>query len=257
MLPAFCKNHPAFPQFAGRDRFGLDWHHHHAFPREPSVPEICQIARQLAGRVLAFGLWNRAIGFADLFAPIVSGVRRPVPGVASANDTGRAFRRLCLWHPQTRSWRGSLSAKAKATSTGQAEHGLLARPFDWSIAQSGNANAAWQSTFDASLHELGARNASEIVMLTCRTLQRSRFAMLATFAFGSSTSSLSQRRPRAIDVTNVARVSERMGTRVLRRDRTGQKSHGAALTVSSATEHEWYFPLARPYDRICLSGRVG
>ena len=51
-------------------------------PREPSVPEIRQIARQLAVRVRAFGLWNRAIGF------------------------GRPFRPYCLWRPQTRSWRG-------------------------------------------------------------------------------------------------------------------------------------------------------
>jgi hypothetical protein len=30
---------------------------------------------------------------------------------------------------------------------------LLARPLDWRIAQSGDADAAWQSTFDSSLHK--------------------------------------------------------------------------------------------------------
>src|SRR5262245_10884024 len=57
----------------------------------------------------------------------------------------------------------------------------------------------------------GARNASEMVILTCRTLHRSRLAMLSAFAFASVRSSLSQRRPRAIDATRSARVSNRMG----------------------------------------------
>src|SRR5262245_26115423 len=57
----------------------------------------------------------------------------------------------------------------------------------------------------------GARKASEIVMLTWRTLQFSRVAMLSTLAFGSSIISLSHRRPRAIEAINVARVSERIG----------------------------------------------
>src|SRR5712691_3446346 len=51
----------------------------------------------------------------------------------------------------------------------------------------------------------GARKAREIVMLTCRTLHRSRLAMLSAFAFASARSSSSQRRPRAIDVTRSAR----------------------------------------------------
>ena len=63
----------------------------------------------------------------------------------------------------------------------------------------------------AALTRSGARNASEIVILTFRALQPSRFAMPSTFAFGSTLSSSSQRRPRAIDATSVARVSERIG----------------------------------------------
>ena len=50
-----------------------------------------------------------------------------------------------------------------------------------------------------------------MVMLTWRTLHLSRLAMLSTFAFASSTSWLSQRRPRTIDAIKVARVSDRIG----------------------------------------------
>ena len=53
----------------------------------------------------------------------------------------------------------------------------------------------------AALTRSGARKASEIVMLTFRTLHPSRSAMLSVFAAGSVMSSLSQRRPRAIDAT--------------------------------------------------------
>ena len=39
----------------------------------------------------------------------------------------------------------------------QAQHGVLARPLDWSIAQSGDADAAWQSALDGSPHEIGGK----------------------------------------------------------------------------------------------------
>ena len=41
------------------DRFASDYVRHHALPFEPSVPEICQIARQLADPVRAFRLWPK------------------------------------------------------------------------------------------------------------------------------------------------------------------------------------------------------
>ena len=63
----------------------------------------------------------------------------------------------------------------------------------------------------AALMRSGARKASEIVILTFRTLQPSRFAMLSLDIDASVVSSSSQRRPRAIAATNVARVSERIG----------------------------------------------
>ena len=48
-------------------------------------------------------------------------------------------------------------------------------------------------------------------MLTLRALHPSRLAMLSAVAFGLVVSSSSQRRPRAIDATDVARFSERIG----------------------------------------------
>ena len=63
----------------------------------------------------------------------------------------------------------------------------------------------------AALTRSGARKASEIVMLIFRVLHCSRLPMLSGLAVGSAMSSSSQRRPRAIDATNLARVSERIG----------------------------------------------
>ena len=63
----------------------------------------------------------------------------------------------------------------------------------------------------AALTRSGERKASEIVMFTLRMLQPSRSAMVSAVAVASEVSSSSQRRPRAIDATNVARVSERIG----------------------------------------------
>ncbi len=63
----------------------------------------------------------------------------------------------------------------------------------------------------AALTRSGARKASEIVIFTLRTLQPSRSAMPCAVAAASEVSSSSQRRPRAIDATNLSRVSERIG----------------------------------------------
>ena len=89
----------------------------------------------------------------------------------------------------------------------------------------------------AALTRSGARKASEIVMLTLRTLHPSRLAMLSAFAFASARSSSSQRRPRAIDATSSARVSERIGRACCGGSPAGRRSHGAALMVSCAMGH--------------------
>ena len=76
----------------------------------------------------------------------------------------------------------------------------------------------------AALTRSGERKASEIVMLTLRTLQFSRFAMLSVVFDGSVVSSSSQWRPRAMAATNVARVSERT-------DRTAEVRQPHALLL--------------------------
>ena len=63
----------------------------------------------------------------------------------------------------------------------------------------------------AALTRSGARKAREIVLLILRTLQCSRFAIVSALAVGAVVNSSSHRRPRAIDATKVARVSERIG----------------------------------------------
>ena len=65
----------------------------------------------------------------------------------------------------------------------------------------------------AAFTSSGARNASEIVILTCRMLHLSRAAICSTLVTVPATISSSRRRPRAIDATSVARVSARIGRR--------------------------------------------
>jgi hypothetical protein len=77
----------------------------------------------------------------------------------------------------------------------------------------------------AALMRAGARKANEIVMLTWRVLQASRAAISSIVAVAASISD-SHWRPRAIAVTSLARVSERIGrarasdepSRTMRRD---------------------------------------
>jgi hypothetical protein len=63
----------------------------------------------------------------------------------------------------------------------------------------------------AALTRSGARKASEIDMFTCRTLHCSRAAIFSASVTAPAMISWSQRRPRAIDATSLARVSARMG----------------------------------------------
>jgi hypothetical protein len=68
----------------------------------------------------------------------------------------------------------------------------------------------------AALTRLGARKASEIVMLTCRTLHFSRAQSSATVVTRPETTSSSHRRPRAIALTRRARRSNCSGRTSLR-----------------------------------------
>ena len=64
-----------------------------------------------------------------------------------------------LWALQTRSWRRTeLHVKNRDNRPGsnrQTEHRVLAGPLGRSIAQASDADAARQSPFDGSLHEVG------------------------------------------------------------------------------------------------------
>ena len=63
----------------------------------------------------------------------------------------------------------------------------------------------------AALTRSGARKASEIVMLTLRTLQPLALAMLSAFAFGSVDKLVEPTAPAGDRCDQRARVSERIG----------------------------------------------
>ena len=102
----------------------------------------------------------------------------------------------------------------------------------------------------AACTSLGARNASDIVILTCRMLHCSRAAISSTQTVPATISS-SQWRPRAIDATGVARVSARIGraswgaadwgTTISRRRFDGGFFQGTRRTMRSASS----WPLSR------------
>src|ERR1035437_5779871 len=112
----------------------------------------------------------------------------------------------------------------------------------------------------AALTRSGARKASEIVMLIFRAQHLSRFAMLTVVAERSVTSSSSQRRPRAIDATNVARVSDRIGQancidavvgmRISRRRVEGVFCHGTRRVPSAPARLRLEFCAWRKSDGV-------
>ena len=150
-------------------------------PFEPSVPEIRQLARNR--RVLCGHLVSRTrrLVLASLFALVVSGVRKPVPGAGIGLSQAGSDQPI---RPSIAVWRDH--------STGASRRRVTPMP---------RGNRPSIAAFTRS----GARKARDIVMLTWRTLHPSRLAMRSTSAFASTTSSLSQRRPRAIDAIKVAR----------------------------------------------------
>ncbi len=104
----------------------------------------------------------------------------------------------------------------------------------------------------AALTRLGARKASEMVILTCRTLHFSRVQSSATVVTRPETTSSSQRRPRAIALTSRARRSNCSGRTSLRdafRGRRIWRDLLEELCEVAAT------PYARSADRrLVLSG---
>jgi hypothetical protein len=173
------------------DLFRL-WHlsrAHHAFCLLRSVPEGMRIGPELAGAFVSAAVPETGCSRrADHFCDGVSGARKPVP--AGIWRFKKAGGQNCQGKPSIACWRDQALGASRRRST------PIPRGSRPSIA---------------ALTRLGAKKASEIVMLTWRTLQPSRAAMLSAFAVEFVITSLSHLRPRAIDATKVARVSERIG----------------------------------------------
>ena len=121
---------------------------------------------------------------------------------------------------------------------GEAEHLVLARPFGWQVAETGNSHASGSRPSIAALTRSGARKASEIVMLILRTLHPSRLAMLSVCCwigdkFFEPTAPAGDR----CDQGGAGFRTYRTG--VLRRlPSRAQEFHGAALILSYAKGHE-------------------
>src|SRR5262249_50705795 len=90
-------------------------------------------------------------------------------------------------------------------SVREPEHLMLARPHDRRVEQAGDADPCGRRASAAALTRIGARKASEIVMLTWRLLQASRPAIPSTVAAPASISD-NHCRPRAMAVTSLTRV---------------------------------------------------
>jgi hypothetical protein len=87
----------------------------------------------------------------------------------------------------------------------ESERLKLPAPFSRRIAEPLDADAAGQATFYRCFDKIGARRASEMVILTCRTLHFSRAQSCATEVTRPETTSSSHRRPRAMALTRCAR----------------------------------------------------
>ncbi len=170
---------------------------------------------------------------------------------------GGRFRRLILWPriPVSRKRRLRQSKSGSTIYRVSAE----VRPSIWRCRDHSAGMSQRRATpiprgsrpSMAALTRSGARKAREIVMLTLRTLQPSRLAFACTFAMGSALSSSSQRRPRAIDATSVARVSERIGRASL--GGIGPDSSISRRRVNSVLcQGMWSAFLPSPFDRLLL-----
>src|SRR6266481_1474841 len=80
---------------------------------------------------------------------------RDVPSLAQAAAAIATILAAGLWALKTRSWRRPELHIKTPGSNRQTEHRVLAGPLGRSIAQASDADAARQSSFDGSLHELG------------------------------------------------------------------------------------------------------
>ena len=94
---------------------------------------------------------------------------------------------------------------------GKAEHLVLAGPLRRQVGKASNAHTMGKPAVDGRFDQIGCEESQRN-----RQVDLSRAAVFplgdaAALAVGSAMSSSSQRRPRAIAATNLARVSERIG----------------------------------------------
>jgi hypothetical protein len=122
---------------------------------------------------------------------------------------------------------------------GKTKHLALTGPFRGQVGETGKSHTVREPSINGRLDEVGREEGERDCLLILRTLQPSRPAMVSVLDWGSVMSSLSQRRPRAIDATSSARLSERMGrasvapdtgTSTSRRRVDGVLRHGTSIT---------------------------
>ena len=175
------------------------------------------------------------------------------------------YLRLCPRNPvsrQRRPWRGEIRFECRSYCAGS--------PSTWCCRDHPGGRSQRRATpipcrsrpSTAALTRSGAKNASEIVMLTLRALQPSRSAMRSTVVVGSAINSSSQRRPRAIDATSVARVSARMGRarsdgidagrRISRRRTDGVLSQGTRRVRLHSARCRFNLPTWARWTTNCL-----
>ena len=131
---------------------------------------------------------------------------------------------------------------------------MLARPLDWRIAQSGDADATWQSTFNGRLHKIGCKEGERYCHVD--------LAYAASFAFRDAfdaglciVDKLVEPPPSPGDRCDQGRAGLRTDRTSLSgsRCRQAQESHGVALMVSCATGHGGSSPLCARL-RLVFSG---
>ena len=160
------------------------------------LPSACELPEACRGIIrLGFSSWNYGNGNCGSPAAVTAGILTSdrTRQITSTNSFSRS--RCGRYHV---SWRCHPLRRCLDHSAGKSVRRATPMPYGSRPSM-------------AALPRSGARKASEIVMLTFRTLQPSRSAMWSVVMDASVVSSSSQRRPRAMATTNVARVSDRIG----------------------------------------------
>ena len=84
--------------------------------------------------------------------------------------------------PEMETWFAETQFESLKLVEGKPEHQLLLGPFDGQVGEAGDAHATWESTVDCSFDKIRREEREQIVMLTLRALQASRFAILSAVA---------------------------------------------------------------------------